>query len=325
MVVAQERTTVVVIAAVGTLDPRIVTAVALCGVPLLVAARALSLLAPSPAGGESFLALDGRASVAAHEAGRTLGTVHVTAAYVVTGVPGVIAAQPLPTVAFTSAALAIGSALDGRRAGTADGDVTITDRTVVRAVLVAAACAALDPGRVAAHPVAHEAIPAASLEPEAACSRAGEVLLAGIVTDALSVRAAVPPGSERASAANTGGRVPALQDVVTAALLIDPSSVDASLALAGERIPITLRIGARRAPYLAALGARGTVAEGGAVPEQTGLALLAQVPLYEPLEAASSGTAPIVLLLIVPTASPVDPLAPVAFTAAGIVVPVLAA
>jgi hypothetical protein len=108
-------------------------------------------------------------------------------------------------------------------------------------------------------------------------------------------------------------------------LLIDPSSVDASFALAGERVPVTLRIGARRAPYLAALGACGTVAEGGAVPEQTGLAFLAEIPLNEPLEAASSGTAPIVLLLIVPTASPVDPITPGALTAAGIVVPVLAA
>ena len=114
----------------------------------------------------------------------------------------------------------------------------------MRTVLIAAACTALDPGRVAAHSVAHVAVPTASLEPEAACPRAGEVLLTSIVTDALGVRAAVPPGSERAGATNTGCRVPTLQDVVTAALLIDPSGVDTPFALAGERVPVTLRIGA---------------------------------------------------------------------------------
>jgi len=161
VVVAKERTAVVVVAAVGTLDPRIITAVAFCSVPLLVAARALALLAPFPTGGESFLALYGRATVSAHKARRTLGAVRVTTAYAVPGIPGVITAQSVSAVAFSSTALAIGSTLDGGSAGTTDGDVTITDRTVVRAVLVAAACAALDPGRVAAYTVAHVAVPAA--------------------------------------------------------------------------------------------------------------------------------------------------------------------
>jgi len=108
-------------------------------------------------------------------------------------------------------------------------------------------------------------------------------------------------------------------------LLIDPTGVDTSFALTGERVCIALQIGARRAPYLAALGARGTIAESGAVTEQTGIALLALVPLYDPLEAAGGGAAPAVLLLIVPAASPVDPLAPGALTAIHVVVPVLAA